>query len=286
MIFVATGANASENNLGKISIKNIGDVSQNTYDVIVDCGNKSFTDDEIIAIDDFLIILNGYIEKIDSAIIPILGIQENMVIGTYDKNKLKGTYDLKIKDYRGLKQTEKGSGLTLKMGINGITSTGISAIGNERGVLANSGLYLSNYSVIFTGIISDSRKLSVQPVTVGTISETAVGISSINAVSGSITMAIEPPSDKVLAVSWSVDVPSHDIKVYTAHNKQYTHDNDSITVDEPYYTKSVGRETRIGYGSSYLNQAMSVYIYAKALTESELKTLSDACYDLVKKLAK
>lgn len=55
MIFVAKNADASANNLGKISIKSIDDVSQETYDVIKAYGNKSFTDDQIIAIDDFLI---------------------------------------------------------------------------------------------------------------------------------------------------------------------------------------------------------------------------------------
>lgn len=59
MIFVANGADASANNLGKVSIKKIEDVSQETYDVITEYGNKSFTDDQIIAIDDFLVQLKN-----------------------------------------------------------------------------------------------------------------------------------------------------------------------------------------------------------------------------------
>lgn len=59
MIFVANGADASANNLGKVSIKTIEDVSQETYDVIKAYGNKSFTDDQIIAIDDFLVQLKN-----------------------------------------------------------------------------------------------------------------------------------------------------------------------------------------------------------------------------------
>lgn len=59
MIFVATQADASANNLGKVSIKTIEDVSQETYDVITAYGNKSFTDDQIIAIDDFLVQLKN-----------------------------------------------------------------------------------------------------------------------------------------------------------------------------------------------------------------------------------
>lgn len=74
MIFVATNADASALNLGKISIKTIEDVSQETYDVIVAYGNKSFTDDQIIAIDDFLIQLKNLptYNKFSYCVLPIL----------------------------------------------------------------------------------------------------------------------------------------------------------------------------------------------------------------------
>lgn len=74
MIFVASQADASALNLGKVSIKTIDDVSQETYDVIAAYGNKSFTDDQIIAIDDFLIQLKNLptYNKFSFCVIPIL----------------------------------------------------------------------------------------------------------------------------------------------------------------------------------------------------------------------
>ena len=74
MIFVASQADASALNLGKVSIKTINDVSQETYDVIAAYGNKSFTDDQIIAIDDFLISLKNLsiYSKFSYCVLPIL----------------------------------------------------------------------------------------------------------------------------------------------------------------------------------------------------------------------
>lgn len=74
MIFVASQADASALNLGKISIKTINDVSQETYDVIAAYGNKSFTDDQIIAIDDFLIQLKNLptYSRFSYCVLPIL----------------------------------------------------------------------------------------------------------------------------------------------------------------------------------------------------------------------
>lgn len=74
MIFVATNADASALNLGKISIKTIEDVCQETYDVIEAYGNKSFTDDQIIAIDDFLIQLKNLptYSRFSYCVLPIL----------------------------------------------------------------------------------------------------------------------------------------------------------------------------------------------------------------------
>lgn len=71
MIFVASQADASALNLGKVSIN---DVSQETYDVIAAYGNKSFTDDQIIAIDDFLIQLKNLptYNKFSYCVLPIL----------------------------------------------------------------------------------------------------------------------------------------------------------------------------------------------------------------------
>ena len=74
MIFVASQADASALNLGKISIKSINDVSQETYDVIAAYGNKSFTDSQIIAIDDFLIQLKNLptYSRFSYCVLPIL----------------------------------------------------------------------------------------------------------------------------------------------------------------------------------------------------------------------
>lgn len=74
MIFVASQADASVLNLGKVVIKTINDVSQETYDVIAAYGNKSFTDDQIIAIDDFLIQLKNLptYNKFSYCVLPIL----------------------------------------------------------------------------------------------------------------------------------------------------------------------------------------------------------------------
>ncbi len=283
MIFIASNADASANNLGKLSIKSIEDVSQHTYDVIEAYGNKSFTDDQIIAIDDFLLTFENYKSKIDCAIIPILGIEEDIQIPSIN-TPLKGSYDLTTEDYRGVKQQD-GESPVVRVGKNGITSTGIGATGNDRATLFDSGVYLKNYSIVATGVLSDSGKINIAPITVCTMNESSIRIQSINAVTGSIDKTINKPTDdSIINLSLSVDVPNHDVKVYTAHNKEYIHDTESITVDEPSRLDLVGTETRLGYGESYKNQALSVYIMAKELSEEELKVLSDSCYELVKKL--
>ena len=215
--------------------------------------------------------------------LPILGIEEDIQIPAIN-TPLKGSYDLIIKDYRGVKQQD-GETPTVKVGKNGITSTGIEATGNDRATLFDSGVYLKNYSVIAIGVLSDSGKININPITVCILNESSIGIQSINAVSGSIIKTINKPTDdSIINLSLSVDVPNHDVKVYTAHNKEYIHDTESITVDEPSRLDLVGTETRLGYGESYKNQALSVYIMAKELSEEELKVLSDSCYELVKKL--
>lgn len=73
MIFVATNSDASVSNLGQISIKTITDVSKETYDLIANYGNKELSDEQIIALDDFLIEFNlKWKSKINCLILPIL----------------------------------------------------------------------------------------------------------------------------------------------------------------------------------------------------------------------
>lgn len=282
MIFVATQADASALNLGKISIKTIEDVSQETYDVIAAYGNKSFTDDQIIAIDDFLSVFDKYKEKITCAILPIIGIEETYQVPTAS-SKLKCTYDLISKQYYGVKQMT-GDSAVIKAGINGITSLGIPATENDRAVLKNSGLYLNNYTIITTGILNDNRKFYLNPITVSIIKENLVSMSSINSVTGDIQKNYTIPNDKILGVGYSIDVANKDIKVYTPYNKEYIHDTSSIVADSPAYTNIVGIDIRFGYSEEYKDMALSMYIVANTLTEGELKTLSDASYSLTKKL--
>lgn len=71
MIFIATGADATGKSIGDaISIKGIEDVQQSTLDLIQDFGGKSFTDEKIVAIDDFMLWFNGlsYKSKIKIAV--------------------------------------------------------------------------------------------------------------------------------------------------------------------------------------------------------------------------
>lgn len=86
MIFVAKNLDASNNNLGKVPIKGIEDVSRETYEIIGAYGNKSFTDDQIIAIDDFLIGLKSLstYSKFTFFILPILAPQTSK--GSLDKD--------------------------------------------------------------------------------------------------------------------------------------------------------------------------------------------------------
>lgn len=282
MIFVASQADASALNLGKISIKTINDVSQNTYDVIAAYGNKSFTDDQIIAIDDFLSVFDKYKEKITCAILPIIGIEETYQVPA-NSSKLKCTYDLISKQYYGIKQAE-GDSAVIKAGINGITSLGIPATGNGRAILENSGLYINNYTIITTGVLNNNRKFNINPVTVSFIKENSISIQSINSITDSIQKNYDIPNDKISGVGYSIDVANRDIKVYTPYNKEYIHDTSSIVVDSPAYTDIVGTNIRFGYGEEYKDMALSMYIVANTLTEEELKTLSDASYSLTKKL--
>lgn len=282
MIFVASQADASALNLGKISIKTIDDVSQDTYDVIAAYGNKSFTDDQIIAIDDFLLVFDKYKEKITCAILPIIGIEETYQVPA-TPSRLKCTYDLISKQYYGVRQ-QVGDSAVIKAGINGITSLGIPATGNDRAVLENSGLYLNNYTIITTGVLNDNRKFYINPITVSTIKENLISIMSINSISGSIQKNYNIPNDKILGFGYSIDVTNKDIKIYTPYNKEYIHDTSSIVVDNPAFTNIAGTGIRFGYNEEYRDTALSMYIVANTLTEEELKTLSDASYSLTKKL--
>lgn len=98
MIFVASQADASALNLGKVSLKSINDVSQETYDVIAAYGNKSFTDDQIIAIDDFLTGLRNHpaYSHITAFILPILSPETEIEDPNTDKKftNTKVSYDL------------------------------------------------------------------------------------------------------------------------------------------------------------------------------------------------
>lgn len=53
MIFIAKGMNAANNNLGKLNIKNVEDISQETIDVLAAYGGI-YLDSQKIAVDDFL----------------------------------------------------------------------------------------------------------------------------------------------------------------------------------------------------------------------------------------
>jgi hypothetical protein len=74
MIFIAKGADASANNLGQISIKTIDDVLQSTLDLITEFGSKTFTDEQIIGLDTFLVDFNAWSSKskVKIQILPIL----------------------------------------------------------------------------------------------------------------------------------------------------------------------------------------------------------------------
>jgi hypothetical protein len=73
MIFVATGADASANNLGKISIKSVYDISETTKTILNYFG-KPWSDDQKIAIDDFLQAFNAstWKSKVKIMYMPIL----------------------------------------------------------------------------------------------------------------------------------------------------------------------------------------------------------------------
>ena len=100
MIFVASQADASALNLGKISIKTIEDVNQETYDVIKAYGNKSFTEDQIIALDDFLMAFNNasWKSKVKRLIIPVLGNDNNSPTANSKGVSYENLYDIVTKE--------------------------------------------------------------------------------------------------------------------------------------------------------------------------------------------
>ena len=83
MIFVATGADASANNLGKISLKSVSDIAPSTT-TMLNFFAKTWTDDQKIAIDDFLVAFNAATWKTKVKVIsmPILIPVQNGVLGT------------------------------------------------------------------------------------------------------------------------------------------------------------------------------------------------------------
>ena len=128
MIFVASQADASALNLGKISIKTINDVSQETYDVIAAYGNKSFTDDQIIAIDDFLIAFNNasWKSKVKRLIIPLLSNDNNNPTVSTNGVSYENLYDI---------VTKEAGKLASGAGTNG--DTGSPAITFKGGIFVN-----------------------------------------------------------------------------------------------------------------------------------------------------
>lgn len=80
MIFIATTANASANNLGKISVKNIDDISTETINLLAYFG-KSWTDEQKVEIDNFLetFSLASWKSKIKHLIMPILAPETNSI---------------------------------------------------------------------------------------------------------------------------------------------------------------------------------------------------------------
>lgn len=96
MIFVATNADASGSNLGQISIKTITDVSKETYDLIANYGNKKLSDEQIIALDDFLIEFNlKWKSKINCLILPILCGDRKVYEAKDDFLSSKALYNIK-----------------------------------------------------------------------------------------------------------------------------------------------------------------------------------------------
>ena len=151
MIFVATNADASALNLGKISIKNIGDVSKETYDVITAYGNKSLTDDQIIALDDFLIAFNNasWKSKVKRLVIPVLGNDVDNPTSSSAGVEYANLYDI-IKKEKGKLTTG---------GTNG--DTGSPVITFKDGIYANAFANSANYvpSFIYTEIPYNVRDL-------------------------------------------------------------------------------------------------------------------------------
>lgn len=83
MIFIATGADASANNLGKISIKSVSEIAADTLTKLNFFG-KTWTDDQKIALDDFLVAFNAasWNSKVKVMSIPILLPTQNKVLST------------------------------------------------------------------------------------------------------------------------------------------------------------------------------------------------------------
>ena len=112
MIFIATNADASESNLGKISIKTIGDVSKETYDLIANYGNKELSDDQIIALDDFLIEFNSKWEsKINCLILPILCGDRKIYETKNEFSSSKALYNIKSNNLQSVTASLYSSGL-------------------------------------------------------------------------------------------------------------------------------------------------------------------------------
>lgn len=149
MIFVASQADASALNLGKISIKTINDVSQETYDVIEAYGNKSLTDDQTIALDDFLVAFNNasWKSKVGRLVIPVLGNDNNSpATGVLYGN----LYDI---------VTKKAGKLVSNGNSNG--DTGSPAIIFKDGIFVNNKVNDANYTpyISFTNIPFNPRDL-------------------------------------------------------------------------------------------------------------------------------
>ena len=76
MIFLAKGMDASANNIGKVSIKTIGDVAESTKTILRTYGG-TYSDDQVIAMDDFMDSVTTYGDKIKSLILPFLAPQSD-----------------------------------------------------------------------------------------------------------------------------------------------------------------------------------------------------------------
>lgn len=287
MIFIATTANASANNLGKIVIKNVEDINQSTIDLLTFFG-KSWADEQKVEIDNFLETFNlaSWKTKVKAILMPILCPVANNLVNSnltatdsiYRKNIVDGSFIpsagsallAPLYGYFGISQ----NGMVLQNGTNGDMAANLSVpLTVTQFGITNKNLHFGIYHKESTKFRSGSSGANM-PYMEGTTTQETANLSN------SFSFAVNniPPRDRLLIINGNVD---------TLSGKSYVNKKLINNTFQGITTSTV--QTKIDYlaggGNNIANDSTCCFMtFGESLTDSELTEYADMINTLMNAL--